>query len=188
MAITIATLALSTILGWASTGTTAEADLPPARADLEPKRFRLRTGSFEIGVAWRPEYSVEGVCGFNPICGFTPRVGFDLELGSRTVRLVVGSFTAPVPTFTYDLVSLEAFMLETGVLFGGPKIRGGLMLNGGAINAGAAAVLRLSPWVDPRGHRHGLDLRFGTSIFQQFVVAVTYRFYPRRIERKYPRH
>lgn len=161
----------------------APLEQPPERSDIEPDRFRLRTGSLEIGAAWRPELYLP-VCGENPLCGFTPRLGFDLELGSRAVRLLTGVYTAPVPTFSVDLASIEAFMVEVGVLFGGPRIRAGLALDHGAINVGGALVLRLSPWVDQRGHRHGLDLRVTTSIFQPLGVGISYRWYPRKLERK----
>jgi hypothetical protein len=182
MPVTLATLALSSVVANAGPA------LPPTRAELDPKRFRLRTGSLEIGVGWRPEYDIQhGVCGLNIACGVTPRIGFDLELGSRAVRLVVGSFTAPMPMFTGDLVTLDAFMIEIGVLFGGPNVRGGIVLDGGAINAGGAAILRLSPWVDRRGHRHGIDIRAGTTIFHLMDFAVSYRFYPRGLDRKKPR-
>jgi len=176
-------------LGWVpsvAASSPGNPDLPPTRAEIEPKRFRLRTGSLELGVAWRPELSSAGVCGYNILCGFTPRLGFDFELGSRAARLLAGSHIVPIPTFTGDLVSLEVFMVEVGALFGGPRVRGGIVVNGGAINAGGGAMLRLSPWVDRRGHRHGLDLRVTTSIFVPLTVAISYRFYPRKLDRKYP--
>ncbi len=171
-------------LGWSSTVQAAPADLPPERAQIEPRQFRLRTGSLELGAAWRPELA-SNPCGANLLCGVTPRFGFDVEFGSRAVRLVTGVYHAPVPTFTGDLVSFEAFMVELGALFGGPRVRAGIIANGGAINAGVAAVLRLSPWVGRRGHRHGLDLRVTTSIFQPLGIALSYRFYPRKLDRKY---
>jgi hypothetical protein len=180
MAVTIATIALSTMLGWAPAAGSTKADLPPARADLEPKRFRLRTGSFEIGVGWRAELGFYDPCEF-PGCGFGPRVGFDVELGSRAVRMVVGAYTAPLPYFFGEVA-----MIELGALFGGPRVRAGLVANGGFMDTGLSAVLRVSPWVGHRGHRHGLDFRVSTSAFVPFGASITYRFYPRRLDRMYP--
>lgn len=183
----VTTLATSLALASIARPATAappRAELPPSRADVEPHEFRLRTGSLEIGAAWRPEfYPPDAPCGINHLCGVTPRLGFDFELGSRAVRLVVGSYHAPVPTISGDLVALEVFMIEVGVLFGGPRVRGGIIANGGAINGGAAAVLRLSPWSDRYGNRHGIDVLVSTSIFQPFAVGLSYRFYPRLLER-----
>jgi len=38
-----------------------------------------------------------------------------------------------------------------------------------------------------RGHRHGLDFRVMTSAFVPFGAAITYRFYPRKLDRMYPK-
>jgi hypothetical protein len=161
---------------------------PPAPSKPDAKRFRLRTGSLEVGLGWRAEFYPDipgpSVCSYNIACGFTPRVGFDFEFGSRAARLVVGSFTAPIPFISGDVIVLEPFIVEVGGLFGGPKIRAGVMLNGGAINGGAAAVLRVSPWVDRFGHRHGFDLRVSTSVWLPLGLAITYRWYPRKLDRR----
>jgi hypothetical protein len=180
MSAPVAALVLSTVLGWAPS-TTAEPGLPPTRADLEPRRFRLRTGSFEIGVGWRAEFGFFSACDI-PLCGFGPRVGFDVELGSRAARMLVGGYTAPLPYFFGDVA-----MIEFGALFGGPKVRAGLTANGGFMDVGVSVVLRVSPWVGHRGHRHGLDFRVSTSAVMPFGAAITYRFYPRKLDRMYPK-
>jgi len=182
---------LSTIALLATLALGPEQALPPSRAELEPRRFRLRTGSLELGVGWRPTLSSDGEypppCGFNALCGVTPRLGFDFEFGSRAVRLLIGSYRAPVPIFPGDIMVIEAYMIEAGVLFGNEKIRAGVVGNGGAaVNAGGALIVRASPWVDRRGHRHGLDLRVSTSIFAPLGVALSYRWYPRKLDRRYP--
>jgi hypothetical protein len=183
-------LTLGSIAGWSRPLRAAPpaTERPPPRSEVEPHRFKLRTGSLEVGAAWRPEfYPPNAPCGYNLLCGVTPRLGFDFELGTRAIRLVVGSYSAPVPTFSGDLGSFEAYMIEVGALFGGPRVRGGIIANGGAINAGVAAVLRLSPWVDRYGNRHGIDIQASYSIFQPFAVALSYRFYPQLLELHYPK-
>lgn len=182
------TLALLGTLALAPGSTEA---LPPERAEVEPKRFRLRTGSLEIGVGWRPtlsSYLDEPLpCGYNIACGVTPRIGFDFELGSRSARLVLGSYHAPIPLFNGDLAVIEAFIVEAGALFGGPRFRAGVVGGGGAAtNFGGALIVRASPWIDRRGHRHGLDLRISTSWFQPLGIALSYRWYPRKLDRAYP--
>jgi hypothetical protein len=166
---------------------TPTADDVDVEAESKPRRFRLQTASMEIGVGWRPEFygtpNSPPPCGLNVLCGVTPRVGFDAEFGTRAARLVVGGYTAPIPYFV-GVVALEALMFDAGGLFGGPKVRAGLLLDFGAINVGGSAVLRVSPWVDRRGHRHGFDLRVSGSLWIPFGVALAYRWYPRKLDRQ----
>lgn len=107
-------------------------------------------------------------------------MGFDVELGSRAVRMVVGGYSAPLPYFFGEVA-----MIQLGALFGGPRVRAGLIANGGFMDTGVSAVLRISPWVDRRGHRHGLDLRVSTSAFVPLGAAIAYHFYPRKLDRLY---
>jgi hypothetical protein len=110
----------------------APGELPPIRADVDPDSFRLRTGSLELGVGWRPTLSDQGAgnypppCGFNVACGVTPRLGFDFEFGRPAARLLLGTYHAPMPTFSGNIATIEAFMIEIGALFGGPRIRAGV--------------------------------------------------------------
>jgi hypothetical protein len=46
-------------------------------------------------------------------------------------------------------------------------------------------IVRASPWVGRRGHRHGIDLRVSTSVFQPLGIALSYRWYPRLLDRRY---
>jgi hypothetical protein len=164
------------------------------RADVEPQRFRLRTGRMYLGARWKPILSVPSwarqtaPCGLNVACGVSPQLGFDLELGSRAARLLLGTYTAPLFWFNAgrDVALAEFFILEIGGLFGGPNVRAGVSMRTGAILAvGGTALLRVTPLVGPRGGRHGFELRVGTGFFDEpLSVGLNYAWHPARLERK----
>lgn len=171
----------------------AESVVPPLRADVEPRKFRLRTGRLYVGARWRPALRTAMIsgdsrpCGINLACGVSPQIGFDLELGSRASRLLVGAYTAPLPWIGAgaDVVTGEFLIVELGGLFGGPKVRGGVSVRTGALEPVAGtALLRVTPWVDRRWARHGFELRVGTGLFEELSVGLNYAWHPARLERK----
>lgn|GEM_PF-3001683 len=164
-----------------------EPELAPLRADVAPTKFRLRTGRFFVGGQWRATLTGPNApCWWNTGCGVSPVLGFDLESGSRAARLLTGVYTAPMPWVTggSDGEQAEFLMLEVGALFGGPNVRAGFSARFGLMTfAAGTLLLRATPFVGPRGGRHGFELRVGSSYAADLSVGLNYAWHPPRLER-----
>ena len=180
---------LSASLTLADSGADApQPELAPLRADVEPHKFRLRTGRMYVGAQWRATLTGPyAPCWFNIACGVSPVVGFDLESGTRWARLLTGVYTAPMPWVTggSDGEQAEFLMLEVGALFGGPNLRAGLSARVGLMTfIAGTAIVRVTPFVGRRGGRHGFELRVCRSFADDLTVGLNYAWHLPRLERK----
>jgi hypothetical protein len=159
--------------------------LPPDYADVEPRRFRYRASSLLAGVRGTFTFYDSPTCGDIASCPPGPVLGFSSEFGTRSARLLLETYTAPVPYFPGDIVVIEALNFGFGGLFGNERFRGGATLVTGAFTLlGVDGRFLAAPWTGRRGGRHGIEIRVGTTWWLPLHVGIHYRWFPAALNRR----
>jgi hypothetical protein len=159
--------------------------LPPDYGEVEPRRFRYRASSMLVGLRGTFTFVDSPTCETIASCPPGAVLGFSSELGTRSARLLLETYTAPVPYFPGDIAVVEALNFGLGGLFGNERFRGGVTLFTGVFTlVGTDARFLAAPWTGRRGGRHGIEMRVGTTWWLPLHVGIHYRWFPAALNRR----